>query len=105
MNTVTDKLERMVQKYNLSGAFERRETSNECPGMMLAVLVVKDKLNDDLKESLKEYISGDELSVMTVETARQHLDGVEEVEPPFIAIVSPSTGKILTKIKFKAGCP
>jgi hypothetical protein len=91
----------MIQKYHLSGAYEGRQTLNECPSMMLAILVVKDKLTDDLKESLEQYIKGDELSVMTVETARQHLNGIEGVEPPFIAVVSPSTGKILTKIKFK----
>jgi len=102
METVAGKLGRIIEKYHLSGAYEGRETSNECPGMILAILVIKDKLTDDLKESLEQFIKSDELSVMTVETAKQHLDGIEGVEPPFIAIVSPSTGKILTKIKFKA---
>jgi len=102
MDTVGSKLSRMVEKYHLSGTFEGRQTSNECPGMMLAILIVKNNLTDDLKESLEQYIKSDELSVMTAETARVHLDGIEGLEPPFIAVISPSTGKILTKIKFKS---
>lgn len=85
----------------ITGTFERREASTECPGMMLAILVVRDQLTGDLEASLRDYLDRDELSVMTEETARGFIDDPGDMEPPYIAIVSPGTMQVLNRIRFR----
>lgn len=94
--------EKWGEKMGISGVMERREASSECPGMMLAILVVNDELTGDLKDSLQDYLDRDELSVMTQETARGFIDDLGDgADPPFIAIVSPGTRQVLNRIKFR----
>lgn len=99
---VADLEKKWGPEIGLTGNFERREAVTECPGMMLAILVVKDKLSEDLKESLQEFLERDELSVMLEETARGFIEDLgDDIAPPFIAIVSPGTRKVINKIKFR----
>jgi len=56
---------------------------------------------EDAKEAMKEYIEKEEVEVMDVHEGLRQYDLGDPDGVPFLAVVSPSTGKCINKIYFQ----